>query len=154
MGGEGIEPSTSSVSTKRSTNELTARTREIIAGNPPCVKRRRLARRRTAGVMETVPAAPEADLILHRTACHEAGHALVACKLGIPFARVCLGIEPGSAGRVQGIRYPSESPLDPRQVEDFLAYLAAGAAAVELLHGPGVVTGGTEDRLQAEYWAA
>jgi ATP-dependent Zn protease len=104
--------------------------------------------------METVARAAEADPILTRAACHEAGHALVACVLRIPFACVTLGIEGESAGRVQGIEYPDEAPVDPGRVEEFLTYLAAGAAAVELLCGPEVVSGSSEDRLQAEYWAA
>jgi ATP-dependent Zn protease len=104
--------------------------------------------------METVVQAAEPDPILARTAGHEAGHALAACVLAIPFARVALGEAGESAGRVVGIVYPDETRLDRRAVEDFLVYLAAGSAAVELLHGRGVVSGGTEDRLQAEYWAA
>jgi len=104
--------------------------------------------------MTPEPGALERDAPSLATALHEAGHAVAAVELGIDFDTVALGSDGRSDGRISGIAYPDVKRPDPEAVEEFLAYLYAGAAAVAALYGAPVIAGSSEDRLQAEYWAA
>jgi ATP-dependent Zn protease len=87
------------------------------------------------------------------TAVHEAGHAVAAQVLGIPFAHVSIVGAEGSAGRVAGVRPPEALPHSPEATEDYLVYVYAGAAAVRELC-PGIaLTGASEDELRAQQGA-
>lgn len=72
------------------------------------------------------PAPPEILDFVHHQAVHEAGHAVAACKLEIRFDWVNIIYDPG-------VKPPPASQKD----HDYCLGAAAGAAAEDLIFGPG-----------------
>lgn len=84
-----------------------------------------------------------------QTTCHEAGHALVAARLGIPFTHVERG--EGEHGKVEVGVGPIEDPEHNwtlHQISCWQQFHAAGAAAEKFLFGSYREYGVRQDRRQ------
>lgn len=87
--------------------------------------------------------------LLHRTALHEAGHAIVAARLGLPVHNII--IEPGRGLTELSPRHPGATPSD-HEASARITVAMAGAAAEQILTSDALL-GAADDHERASEWA-